>query len=141
MSLPLLLFHILEECTLKAQFINTIDPNLFRTEYFGEITIPWIPMKDSYESEPNCNHGAILKLSGHNHFMVACVPRLRTSRIFFYTYFFGVPEEAKKYHYTIEIQTCKDGPLIRKKAPVISASVIRFAVLLHPWKYSITLTS
>ena len=57
---------------------------------------------------------------------------LSPSRFLIYTYFIGVPEEAKQYHFTLKLKSQKDGQTLERKSPVISATTYKFFISDHP---------
>ena len=73
-----------------------------------------------------------MKFDDEKHFMFECLQKISTSRIYFYTYFLGLPEEAKRYFFKLELKATKNGPTIKRKASVISACISQFTIGLHP---------
>ena len=52
--------------------------------------------------------------------------------IYFHTYFFGVPEDAKSYQFKMKLKAEKDGPSLERTAPVTSACYEKFFKLGQP---------
>ena len=66
--------------------------------------------------------GSLLKLGDALCFLFTCRSNIIDFKIFFNTFFFGVPEEAKKYHDTLKLQYIEEVASIERKSPVTSAS-------------------
>lgn len=102
-----------------------------RTTQGRSLTIPWTPRDTFIHFGPTRSLGIILKIGANKYFMFICNPRLASSRLYFYTYFLGGPEQAKNYHFSLEVKAVKDGPSIKRKAPVISTRVSRGDISRH----------
>ena len=131
-SLPKLLAHIVEDCTEKIDFLQTADLNKILSIGFGRVTVPQIPREKYLSEGPIYARGNLLKLGKDNYFLFVCHPKPAASLMSFYTYFIGVPEVAKKYHYILKLKFQKDSPLVEKRGPVISACTNKFLIYLHP---------
>ena len=121
-SLPKLLSHILEDCKFRNIVLDTDDTSKFNDTCYGKVLIPSVSMGESWEY----SHVTILKLGVDRYFLFSCVPQMMDSTVRFYTYFIGVPEEAKNYHFTMKLKLNKDSPSIERKAPVVSACTSKY---------------
>ena len=128
-SLPKLLPHILESCRYKKFVLKANDPSFLDGASCGKITIYDNPVEKMWKTTHDC-YGT-MKL-GANKYFVFCFRPVPCYKIFFYTYFLGVPEEAKKYHYVLKMVFTVDGPLVERRAPVISASIGKYDLYGHP---------
>ena len=114
-----LLTHILNDCSLTSEIVDSTDPRKFKDTRCDEITVPCV-----HEGKLNYDRGCvnILKLDADKYFLFCCIPQWTLSRFLIYTYFIGVPEEAKQYHFTLKLKSQKDGQTLERKSPVISAT-------------------
>ena len=99
-SLLKLLIHILEDCQHASQILKANEPSKFNAKGLGGITIPIIP-RENIPDIPSYNFCRvnILKLGEDKYFFIFMLPTRVCIRNFFYTFFLGVPEEAKNCHF------------------------------------------
>ena len=128
-SLPKLLSHIVDTCRYRKFVREADDPSKGDGIFYGRITLFEHPMEKMRNALLNCY--ALLKLGDDKSFLF-CFEPFPCHTIRFFTYFLGVPEEAKKFHYLLNMRFEKDAPLIKRKAPVFSASMNKFDAVLHP---------
>ena len=124
-----LLTHILKDCSLTSEVVDSTDPRKFKDTRCDEITVPCI-----HEGKLNYDRGCvnILKLDADKYFLFCCIPQWTLSRFLIYTFFIGVPEEAKQYHFTLKLKSQKDGQTLERKSPVIFATTYKFFISDHP---------
>ena len=130
--LPNLLDHILKDCNSRADYLSEFDLINSSSTAYGSIRIPWAPNDWLSEVEPKCGRMNILKLGEGNYFLFVCEPVLDFSKLDVYTFSFGMPKEAEKYHFTLKFVLEKDGPTIEKRCQVISASDDPILMKLRP---------
>ena len=111
-SLPQLLSHILYNCRYASKALETVDPSRFSNRCTGAVSIPCIPTRKSFEYSKL----TILKIGDDKHFLFTCDPKVRIDMIYFHTYFFGVPEDAKSYQFKMKLKAEKDGPSLERTA-------------------------
>ena len=137
--LPKLLTHILADCELATKILKANDPSKFRASGFGCITIPMIPREKLFDwSGHNFGQVNILKLAEDRYFLFSCYPDIVISNILFYTFFIGVPKEAKKFSYTLKLSHNKNEPLVERRAAVISSCSGKFSLHSHPDVFKIS---
>ena len=137
--MPKLLTHILADCELATKILKANDPSKFRASGFGCITIPMIPREKLFDwSGHNFGQVNILKLAEDRYFLFSCYPDIIISNILFYTFFIGVPKEAKKFSYTLKLSHNKNEPLVERRAAVISSCSGKFSLHSHPDVFKIS---
>ena len=128
-SLPKLLSHLMEACRMRLFVLGPRDQTSYKGSFYGKLIIYDNP-REKMRNAILDRYG-IIELGTDKTFLF-CFKTIPCYSFFFYICFLGVPEEAKKYSFTLKMKSDKDGPSVERKAPVFSTSMSKFEMMRHP---------